>query len=150
MPTISPFGLDGNNNTKSLSPFDIKGKGWTKIFSPFDILYAVHAPLKYMLNSLIELPLYMLRCTETIHAPPEHKQGMQKHDSIHTSPMTFLSPMTHTYIHLPTKWDIPNLTHTPNQVGIYQLFIHDKKKKYYIIHPIVGLQIRSFHDLDIK
>jgi len=26
MPTISPFGLDGNN-TKSLSPFDIKGKG---------------------------------------------------------------------------------------------------------------------------
>ena len=34
MPTISPFGLDGNN-TKSLSPFDIKGKGWTKIFSSF-------------------------------------------------------------------------------------------------------------------
>ena len=26
MPTISPFGLDGNN-TRSLSPFDIKGKG---------------------------------------------------------------------------------------------------------------------------
>ena len=26
MPTISPFGLDGNN-TESLSPFDIKGKG---------------------------------------------------------------------------------------------------------------------------
>jgi len=26
MPTISPFGLDGNN-TKSLSPFDMKGKG---------------------------------------------------------------------------------------------------------------------------
>jgi len=44
MPTISPFGLDGNNNTKSLSPFDIKGKGQTKLFSPFDIPYAVHAP----------------------------------------------------------------------------------------------------------
>jgi len=27
MSTISPFGLDGNNHTKSLSPFDIKGKG---------------------------------------------------------------------------------------------------------------------------
>ena len=31
MPTISPFGLDGNHHTKSLSPFDIKGKGRTKI-----------------------------------------------------------------------------------------------------------------------
>jgi len=48
MPTISPFGLDGNNNTKSLSPFDIKGKGWTNIFSSFDIHYAVHAPPKHI------------------------------------------------------------------------------------------------------
>jgi len=51
MPTISPFGLDGNN-TKSLSLFDIKGKG---LCSPW-----VHAPLDYkpdLLKSLNELPL---------------------------------------------------------------------------------------------
>ena len=46
MPTISPFGLDGSNNTKSLSPFDIKGKGLTKIFSPCDIHYAAHEQKK--------------------------------------------------------------------------------------------------------
>jgi len=56
MPTISPFGLDGNKNTKSLSPFDIKGKGWTKMFSPFDIHYVVYGPPEFILNYLIELP----------------------------------------------------------------------------------------------
>ena len=64
MPTISPFGLDGNHmgddcfkmlnlleissNIKILSPFDIKGKGRSKIFSPFEIHYAIHAPPEYM------------------------------------------------------------------------------------------------------
>jgi len=77
MPTISPFGLDGNNN-QSLSPFDIKGKGRTKIFSSF----AVHTPPEYLLKSLNKL-----KCV--VHAPPGCKQGLQKdvlqeeHDSIH-------------------------------------------------------------------
>ena len=48
MPTISPFGLDGNN-TKSLSPFDIKGKGWTKMFSSFAEHFVVHTPPEYLL-----------------------------------------------------------------------------------------------------
>jgi len=64
MPTISPFGLDGNHigvhyfklynlldisrNTKILSPFDIKGKGWTTIFSSFQMDYDVHSPPEYM------------------------------------------------------------------------------------------------------
>ena len=64
MPTISPFGLDGNHvgvdyyklqklleissNTKILFPFDIKGKGKTRIISPFDIHYIAHAPPEYM------------------------------------------------------------------------------------------------------
>ena len=56
MPTISPFGLDGNN-TKSLSPFDIKGKGRTKIFSSFDKHSAVHTPPECLLKFLNELPL---------------------------------------------------------------------------------------------
>jgi len=65
MPTISPFGLDGNHdgvdcytlwklldityntNTKILSPFDIKGRGQTNILSFFDIHYVVNAPPKY-------------------------------------------------------------------------------------------------------
>jgi len=55
MPTISCFGLDGNNNIKELSPFDIKDKEQTKIFSPFDIHYVVHAAREYMLSYLIEL-----------------------------------------------------------------------------------------------
>ena len=56
MPTISPFGLDGNN-TKSLSPFDTKDKGRTKIFSFLDNHSVDHTPPEYLLKSLKELPL---------------------------------------------------------------------------------------------
>lgn len=51
--------------------------------------------------------------------------------------MTFLSSMTHTYINLPTKWGYTKFDSSTNQVGIYQLFIHEKNTiKNYIIHPM--------------
>ena len=69
MPTISPFGLDGNN-TKSLSPFEIKGKGRTKIFSFEDKHSAVHTPPEYLLKSLNELPLCICQCVPICPCSP--------------------------------------------------------------------------------
>lgn len=90
MPTISPFGLDGNN-TKSLSPFDIKGKGRTKIFSFLEKHSAVHTPPEYLLKSLNDLrlcicqgvpmyPFYMLKALLLLncamHAPHDCRQDL--------------------------------------------------------------------------
>ena len=49
MPITSPFGLDGNNHTKSLSPFDINGKGSC---SPW-----VHAEFSDMLKCVDWAPM---------------------------------------------------------------------------------------------
>ena len=134
MPTISPFGLDGNN-TKSLSPFDIKGKGRTKIFSFQDDHSAVHTPPEYLLKSLNELPLCicqgvpicpcslwvhaeistLLKCA--IHAPLDCKKGLQKYvlQEENDSIINDLPITKDSYIHP-----------SPNQVEIYQ---------YWLIHP---------------
>jgi len=126
METISPFGLDGNNN-QSLSPFDIKGKGQTEIISFLEKHSATHTPPEYLLKSLKELPLCicqgvplcpcflwvhaevsaLLKCD--VHAPPNYKKGLQKdvlqeeHDSI----INDLPITKDSYIHP-----------FPNQVGI--------------------------------
>ena len=138
MPTISPFGVDGNN-TKSLSPFDIKGKGQIKIFSSF----AIHTPPECLLKSLNELPpLYMPRCTNmsmlplstcwvstllkcVVHAPLDCRQDLQKdvlqeeHDSI----LNDLPITKDSYINT-----------SLNQVRIY---------KYWLIHPSKWAYTRS-------
>ena len=69
MPTISPFGLDGNNHTKSLSPFDLKGKGRTKIFSPLIYILLSYSPWIHDEISDWALPLYMPRCTNPSMLP---------------------------------------------------------------------------------
>jgi len=92
MPTISPFGLDGNNN-QSLFLFDIKGKDQTKIISFLDKHFAAHTPPEYLLKSLNDLPLCICQgvplcpCFLWVHAkvstlrkcvvyaPPDYKQG---------------------------------------------------------------------------
>ena len=121
MPTISPFGLDGNN-TKSLSPFDIKGKGRTKIFSFQDKHFAVYTPPEYWLKSLNELPqgvpicpcymmkaLLLLNCA--FHAPPDYRQDLQK---------MFFKKIQDIYIikDLPITKKTQYIHPSPNQVGI--------------------------------
>jgi len=121
MPTISPFGLDGNN-TKSLSPFDIKGKGQTKIFSFLDKYSAVHTPPKYLLKSLNVLPLcicqgvpicpcYMMKALLllncVVHAPPDCRQDLQKmffkkNQDLYIIKDLPITKRLNTYIHHPT------------------------------------------------
>jgi len=129
IPTISPFGLDGNN-TKSLSPFDIKGKGRTKIFSFLERHSDVHTPPEYLLKSLNELPLcifqgvpmcpcYMLKALLllncVVHAPPDYRKDLKK---------MFFKKNQDLYIikDLPITKRLPS----PNQVGI----IHPTKWGY--------------------
>ena len=127
MPTISPFGLDGNNN-QSLSPFEIKGKGQTKIISFLEKHSVAHTAPKYLLKSMKELPLCacqgvplypcfhwvhaevsaLLNCV--VHAPPNYKQGLQKKKVLqeeHDSIINDLPITKDSYIHT-----------FPNQVGI--------------------------------
>jgi len=142
MPTISPFGLDGNNN-QSLSPFDIKGKGQTKIISFLEKHSAAHTPPKYLLKSLKELPLCvcqgvplcpcflwvhvevsaLLKCA--VHAAPNCRQGLQKNvlQEEHDFIINDLPITKDSYIHP-----------FPNQVGIHQNFTHDKTRTLHL-HP---------------
>ena len=117
MPTISPFGLDGNHHSKSLSPLDIKGKGSC---SPW-----VHAEFSDMLkcinwDPMIEsmLPLSTSKVCKKItwlYRPSCHQW------------------LIHTSISQPSE-DIPNLTHPPNQVGIQIRSFHDLYIKWYARH----------------
>ena len=61
--------------------------------------------------------------------------------------MTFLSPKTHTYIHIPTKWG-------------YTKSLHKIKQEHYIIHPrhsgetklgrYMTLIRKEIHDIEMK
>ena len=148
MPTISLFGLDGNNN-QSLSPFDINGKGQTKIFSFLEKHSAAHTLPKYLLKYLKELPLCicqgvplcpcflwvhievsaLLKCA--IHAPPDYKQGLQK-DVLQEE--RWLIHHKRPSYHQKTQYIHPS----PNQVGIHQKCTYENQKHYIFIPGIVG------------
>jgi len=126
MPTISPFGLDGNNHTKSLSPFDIKGKGWTKILSS----------LIYILLSILPLSTCKVCKIMTLYI---HHQWTSYHQKlIHTS-ISQPSGDTPFWLIHPTKWGYAKCLYM-SEIDIITSSFPCK----------VGLQIRSFHDLYIK
>ena len=98
------------------------------------------------LNSLfvhVLISLYMLWYTNRPCSPWAHAESVK----IFSKRITWLYNSTmwvwpsyhqwliHTSISQSSGY-IKNLTHPLNQVGIYQLFIHDRNNKYYIIHPM--------------
>jgi len=106
MPTISPFGLDGN--PKSL-----------KVIIPLCYqVQMVMLPLSLCWN-LCSIVLSMLPLTVG-------KVCKKKiHDFIHHKWPSYHQRLIHTSISQPSG-DIPILTHLPNQVGIHQKFTQDK------------------------
>ena len=77
--------------------------------------------------------------------------------------MTFLSPKTHTYIHLPTKWGYTKFDSSTQPSGdIPIVYTWQKYNKYYIIHPLqsgdtnyiicpiglIQMYEKSYHTLD--
>ena len=157
MPTISPFGLDGNNHTKSLSPFDIKGKGRTKIFSPLIYILLSILPLSTCWNIWLSSPL----CT--CQDVPIHPCSPWAHAK---SAKIFFKRIS--WLYNSTKWVWPSydsyIHQSPNQVGIHHFLPSTQPSgdipNVYTWLQIdiitssfpckLGLQIRSFHDLYIK
>ena len=115
MPTISPFGLDGNNN-QSLSPFDIKGKGAD-----------YHTPPEYLRKTLNEL----LLCICSVLKCCLQKDVLQERTWLHTLYVTFLSSrLIHTSISHPSgnTQDRQN-SFIPGIVGNQNRLLHDLDMK---------------------
>ena len=136
MPTISHFGLDANNHTKSLSLFDIKGKGQTNIFSSLIYIMLSILPLSTCWYFWLSFPFVHAKMYQSVHAPPEHMQDLQRNNMtlyIHCQWPSHHQRLIHTSISQPSG-DTQFLTHPPNQVGIYQMFIHDLKTLHHPSH----------------
>ena len=156
MPTISPFGLDGNNHTKSLSPFDIQCKGWTKIFSPLIYILLSILPLSTCWNLWLSSLFVHAKMYQSVHAPPwAHAESAK----------IFFKRIT--WLYNSTKWVWPSyhqwLIHTsisklsvdtplwlihPTRWGYTKCLYMTENRNYYIILPMhSGVQIRSLQDL---
>ena len=155
MPTISPFGLDGNHdgvwsrsqqidtlsimifspysNTMSLSPFDIKGKGRikTNILSPF---------FAHVEEAFCRSDIYW-----SDQAPPEFMLNLQTYFS-----MKYMTLWTsyHQRLILTSNIQPSGFTYetqVPNQVGLHIWLSYPTKWVYKIWQVLTWLNITILH-----
>jgi len=160
-PTISPFGLDGNHDGVWL-PQQIGTMSLSQIFDIFNFSSFKHhvtLPLWHQGQRADQnqhtLPLFsscrrsvlQIWCimkwpsSPWVHAEYSNIFFNEVHDS-----MTFLSPMTHTYIKDSSKWiyieesstqpsGFTNVTQLPNQVGLQTWLSYPTKWVYKLTSP---------------
>jgi len=125
MPTISPFGLDGNHHTKSLSPLTSRAKcgPWYSLLW-YTFCYP-YPPLVHAKVSDIAPPLYMPRCTNSYMLP------------LSTCKVCKSITWLYTYINPPLKWEYTIFDSSTQPSGdIPNVYTWLNNKKHYIIHPM--------------